>query len=603
MNIQKYVFIMILALVFVSFSKLSYCQSSIDIRGVYRFQTQTDFNNYWNGSGQSIDAMDGVVYTTDAIIGLAVWINNAQDGEVFTWDFIRPDGSLKSSVNFKYDRNTDCWARNLFPYCGDPSNPILKNIGWIVGTSILNEMPGFWTVNFLDNGILKYTRQFELVGRELKIVSGNEQTGLPGDSFLEPLLVKVLDFDKTGLPDSQVIFNITEQPNVAKGAGLTSGYNSPPLHTSITSLTTTTDSNGMAFVYIEIGNKEGAYTITATSSDADIGTPQDFTQYARKLLVGDLEMRAINDVGIPNVPDPFFIAHFDPNGNIIEYVNDSIGEMVNDNFNLEINLNAFPHNPDWVPNTKWKWQIMGLGGPTNGPSFTSWWTVESITPEVNNPGPRYFGDHDMKLNFSFYDDTGSRINTQKTTLNLKLFFEKHGDDNGDAIPNWFEYWQSDNVVSGMERFEYQPDPNLTMYGSFIIPGLLELGPFASEELTAFTINGITFGGIKGINTVASVVAHEIFHDTVYRNKYGGSWEELPNSDDDNLPDEYELQIGTDPSKNDTFKLATRDGFSHAADYLANNGDEEYTALLAGKGEVGVALKDWANPGKQTDPHY
>lgn len=605
MSRHIYAFVLILIISLPFFVKQACGQSTIFNNGAYRFVIVDDFNNFWaSGTGQLINANEGKVFATDAMVGQAIWVNNAQDGETLTWEYIRPDSSVRTTATITYDLSTDCWiGGDWFPTCGDPDNPYYgDSIGWIQGISISNEMLGNWTINFLNNGVLLFSEQFELVGKEFKILSGDGQEGLPGETLLEPLVVSLQNTDdKQGVPGANVTFQITSQPNGARGTGLSEDYNVPPLGTETTSLTTTTDTFGIATVYLEMGNKEGVYIIIATASDADTGSPQTFTVSAKKLAIGDVEMRAYNDVDLPGIVanDPFFSAHFDIDGKLIVDKNNPIGEMVNDNFTLNIILNAFPNKPVWIPDTKWKWQISGLGAPTNGADFTNWETLEPITPVIKTPSHRDFGDHDMKLNFTFYDQYGARINTQAVKLKLKLFFDKYGDDNGNGDINWFEYWQRGKVVPGMEDFFYDPDD--PTYGQFVYPGLF-LGQRGAGLLEPIEINNIVFGGTEGLDTTASIVAHELFHQYVYNMTHGrGEWVGKQNSDKDALPDFYEFQIGTDPEVADTFELAINPDYLHFGDYLKDHGDEEYDALLHGLGGKGFAEKDWAYPGKQTDP--
>jgi hypothetical protein len=401
-------FILISAISLFGGADLSYAQSSTSLIGVYRFETSQDFDNFWSGGGQPISETGGKVFTTDAMVGLAIWIYNTQDEETITWKFIRPDGSLKSTSTLKYDLNTDCWLSltGFGSWCGDPEHPYLMDIGWISGTSITHEQPGVWTIEFSKNDVLTYSENFELVPIVLETISGNNQKSRPGVTLPEPLTVKLIDFSGQGLSNSPVAFTIAGQPKGTKGTGLTPTYNDPPLGTGVASITVTTGADGIAKAYLELGNNPGLYTVTATSPDADVGSPQVFIEIASKLTVGDIEMSTVGDIDLPGIADPFFIANFDDQGNIVVLKNEPIGELVNSSFDLNITLNAYPGKPSWNPLTEWKWQIGGLGGPTRGASFTGWSTTETITPEVKSPGPRYFGDHDLKLSglFHKYDD-------------------------------------------------------------------------------------------------------------------------------------------------------------------------------------------------------
>jgi hypothetical protein len=561
---------------------LSYAECSTELMGIYRFGTREAFDNFWLlGGGQPIAETDGKVFVTDAMVGLAISYQDAQDQEAFGWNFIEPDGSLKNSGEITYNMDTDCWVESFVRmWCGDPENPYFIDGGWIYGISITGEQLGVWTIEFLKNGQLVYSENFELVARVLDSVSGNKQEVLPCTTIPEPITVKLLDFYGSGLSDSPITFTITDQPKGAKGAGLTETYNDPPLGAENTSITVNTDTNGIAKVYLELGNKSGLYTVTASSPNADVGSPQVFTEYAAELTVGDIEMSVEGDVSLPGEIDPFFIANFDEQGNIIVLKNAPIGGLVNDNFDLNIFLNAYPGNPSWNPLTEWKWQIQGLGGPTKGTSFEDWDTTETITPEVSSPTTRYFGDHDFKIDFTFKDIKGSRINTQKEVVNLKLFFKKYGDYDNNGIPNWYEYWSESSASIGNHKYDaetpyygYYPHGEHYFYIGYIASGKND----QTEHM--------------GIDCFAETVIHENTHMTDYLNWWPKGYDENKDLDRDKIPDNIEPSLGFDPTKPDT------DG-DREIDFEDRGYDAEWTWKAGSANQ-----EDWSCPGKQTEPAY
>ena len=67
---------------------------------------------------------------------------------------------------------------------------------------------------------------------------------------------------------------------------------------------------------------------------------------------------------------------------------------------------------------------------------------------------------------------------------------------------------------------------------------------------------------------------------------------------DKLPNDYEDTFGTDKTKTDSKDLEHKK--SAVYKYY---GDNEFDAIVAGHGKKGVADKDWANPGKQSNPAF
>ena len=153
-----------------------YAQSSrTDLLGVYRFETRQEFNDFWLRGGHLITETDGKVFTSDFAPSMAIGIYDTQDGEMLTWEFIRPGPGdpgdrVRATYTTWYDLETDCWVNSI--HCGDPENPYLMNARWnvamVIDSSDIpgiagNDPPGIWTIRFLKNGDLVYSEQFELV--------------------------------------------------------------------------------------------------------------------------------------------------------------------------------------------------------------------------------------------------------------------------------------------------------------------------------------------------------------------------------------------------------------------------------------------------------
>lgn len=227
------------------------------------------------------------------------------------------------------------------------------------------------------------------------------------------------------------------------------------------------------------------------------------------------------------------------------------------------------------------------------------------------------GSHGMKYvmcTITYEDDTTHETYTHTKGRNFKLFFPKEGNDDGDSEPNWFEYWKADGAVPNMDQFLY--DPAATWYGCYC-SGKLYLGSSAAGQhySSAIVLNTHfgteSFGGptVKGVDSVAEIIGHELYHSWVRDQwKSGGAWDGKDDTDegvpcddcDDNLPDDYEENTShTDPDdKTDTYDLE----HIKKSDYK-RYGDNEYMAMRAGNGSRGIAIRDWANPGKQSDPPY
>ena len=132
--------------------------------GTYRFETQYEFDNFFNGQGHPLSETAGRAFTSDYGAGMAIDVNNAENGEVLKWEYLDPKGSIYGVRTITYNSETDCWVTSDRMWCGDPENPYLDDIRWIHIMFINENLPlGIWTINFYDNGVLRFTEQFELV--------------------------------------------------------------------------------------------------------------------------------------------------------------------------------------------------------------------------------------------------------------------------------------------------------------------------------------------------------------------------------------------------------------------------------------------------------
>jgi hypothetical protein len=181
---------------------------------------------------------------------------------------------------------------------------------------------------------------------------------------------------------------------------------------------------------------------------------------------------------------------------------------------------------------------------------------------------------------------------------FNVYFSKDGDDNKDkeGKPNWFEYWKNDGAVPHIGSFIYDKK---AAYGYFDPnTGVLALGPDASEHDNLLVLNGVTLGNTDGIDTAEVSCVHELKHQST-RNANTPCVAPCIDSDGDGLTDDYENNIThSDPQNPDTYDL---EHLIHK-DYK-DYGDNEYLSRMAEEParDGGIEDKDWAHPGKQTQP--
>src|SRR5262245_6336123 len=86
---------------------------------------------------------------------------------------------------------------------------------------------------------------------QLAIEAGDQQTGSPQTALPDPLVVKVIRPTGTPVSGVSIGFAITQQPQGAMGATLTSTF-------------TVTSVNGTASTRLTLGDKPGQYEVTAS---------------------------------------------------------------------------------------------------------------------------------------------------------------------------------------------------------------------------------------------------------------------------------------------------------------------------------------------------
>jgi hypothetical protein len=211
-----------------------------------------------------------------------------------------------------------------------------------------------------------------------------------------------------------------------------------------------------------------------------------------------------------------------------------------------------------------------------------------------------------------YENTAGETGDDMKTVTAPLFFDKNGDYDSDAIPNWFEYWAADGAVPRLTDAYYVA--TMTGYGCWNCGGRgrVELGPAAAGQhygsaivlTTHFGTESFGGPGTDGIDSAAEVVEHEFTHKWV-SDMWADGWSGDTDSDDgvptadcdDDLPDHYETGTTfTSNSDTDTYDLEHK-----KSSIYRTYGDQEYLCLRKGDTASGLVANDWANPGKQTTP--
>jgi hypothetical protein len=262
----------------------------------------------------------------------------------------------------------------------------------------------------------------------------------------------------------------------------------------------------------------------------------------------------------------------------------------------------------------------GPGNPSLGCRY------QYVPSTGHGPATATYGPKRINLTIRYRHVDSGAVGRLSRNFAYKVYFRKGepgswGDDDGDGIPNWFEYWADDAAVPGLGGADVFYDQTLgaNSYGYWSpaddnvhIGGAAAMTHYPSVISIPSSANcpGGTFGGAKGIDCAAEVVNHEKGHETIYhRWDAGGIWNGLADSDDpnhpikhdwpgDDLPNSYETTRGTSTTLVDSCNLAA---YKHPT--YANYGDNELEVMRNSNGVTGTAANDWANPGKQTEPPF
>lgn len=237
------------------------------------------------------------------------------------------------------------------------------------------------------------------------------------------------------------------------------------------------------------------------------------------------------------------------------------------------------------------------------------WSGKDIISGTGNPyecitGSGKHGSKEVNCTLVYKHKASGKIGKVTDSEPFNLFFHMKGNDNGSKNPpNWFRYWEKDKAVPDIDKTKY--DPSLSGWGVSRSTGVY-LGPKSPDEFPEETIGGYTFDGqnVTGIDEVAAVVGHELYHKWV-----GEQWllpwgfflrkdsdKDTKNDRDDQLPDFYETETSHTLNDNtDTYDIAAIRG----VDSYKRYGDQEFMAQVKGSECKGNIKADWSYPGKQT----
>jgi YD repeat-containing protein len=204
------------------------------------------------GSSTGVALQDIKAFEDWYAVGQLIWIKGRDpEQDDITLQFIHADGST-TAITWFWDPTDGCWFIDQ-EFCWD------DQFRW--GVFMALTKLGVYTFELLINGVVvpAYTKQFEVIGPEFTIVGSNSFSGSIGSTTsLQTRLV-----DREGIPISNEPVTFVLPLINSPGYGL---Y--PTSDTSDTgskSRTVNTDSNGMAEVYVKIGNPGATIGVSATT--------------------------------------------------------------------------------------------------------------------------------------------------------------------------------------------------------------------------------------------------------------------------------------------------------------------------------------------------
>ena len=232
-----------------------------------QFETYDDYVAGWDGwSANELD-VNGVAYLSwynhGAIYSYPKYQNGNYPtaGDSIITRFTYPGGSRYIEAGLVW--KSGCW-RTLKNQEG--SCFYFTERGFFV---LLSEV-GDWVYQVLVNNEEIYREDYHVFGYTLENHGQTSVSGGVGTTVKQPLSVKLVGYDGvSGVPGEPVSFTI----NGSWGARLVSSYTNPSSGSGSVSKTVTTDSQGIATVYVELGNVEESFTVTASATSAPIDPP------------------------------------------------------------------------------------------------------------------------------------------------------------------------------------------------------------------------------------------------------------------------------------------------------------------------------------------
>jgi RHS repeat-associated protein len=231
------------------------------VEDLSQYKTSSDLQNF-NGlalvNDEAFYTWYSVAQTTDLAGGGAT-----NDGSRVTVRATSPSG-VKSELYMTWSKPGWCWQ---------PSNgAACLNYSAIIYSVNANQVLGNWNFEvlfydaFTEESI--YTKDFHIVGHTLESAGNVVISGQIDTVAKSPIKVKLVDYDgASGVSGQPVTFTI----NSTNGSDLLSSYSSQSRGSN--SLTVTTNTSGIAEVFVSLGSTEGSSTVSVSSSTAPINLP------------------------------------------------------------------------------------------------------------------------------------------------------------------------------------------------------------------------------------------------------------------------------------------------------------------------------------------
>ncbi|MFQ6082400.1 MAG: hypothetical protein ACE5WD_03465, partial [Candidatus Aminicenantia bacterium] len=145
--------------------------------GLRRCETAQD---YEDTEGWCYSMTDKIAYTTDYYIGYAIFIDDPQDGERYTWQYYYPDGTLYTEQYWEFYIDPEygcCWRSSLGHLsCGGCAAFLMMGF-YVYNNPYIK--PGLWEVRVYRDGTLFGSDNFTIkCGESIEIIRPKE-----GDDF------------------------------------------------------------------------------------------------------------------------------------------------------------------------------------------------------------------------------------------------------------------------------------------------------------------------------------------------------------------------------------------------------------------------------------